>query len=174
MAGGAAGAAARLLVARRRPRLRARDTLCYSVSVPRAAPRQYLSARVPKRVLDELERRARRVRKARSNLVEQYLAEGLKLDDHPGVAFIDSPFGRLAVLAAHRGLAVWEVVATFLVNQRSIPATAQLLAVPEADVRTALRYYAAYREEIDAEIRANEEAADEHEAAWRREQEALR
>lgn len=142
--------------------------------MPRSAPRQYLSARVPKSVLDELERRARRLRKARSNLVEQYLAEGLKLDDHPGIAFVDSPFGRMAVLAAHRGLAVWEVVSTFVVNRKSIPATAELLVLPEADVRTALRYYAACRDEIDAEIRANEEAADEHEAAWRREQEALR
>ena len=136
--------------------------------------RRYLSARVAAPILDDLDRRARRVRKPRSNLVEQYIAEGLKLDEHPGITFVDTASGRKAALAAFRGLTIWEIVETFLVNDRSIMTTAQYLSLPESQVQAAIRYYAANRDEIDAEIKANEEAADEHEAAWRREQAALR
>lgn len=140
----------------------------------RAQARRYLSARVAAPILDDLDRRARRVRKPRSNLVEQYIGEGLKLDAHPGITFVDTASGRKAALAAYRGLTIWEVLETFLVNDRSIAATAQYLSLPESEVQAAVRYYAANREEIDGEIKANEEAADEHEAAWRREQAALR
>jgi uncharacterized protein (DUF433 family) len=140
----------------------------------RPQARRYLSARVAAPILDDLDRRARRVRKPRSNLVEQYIAEGLKLDEHPGITFVDTVSGRKAALAAFRGLTIWEIVETFLVNDRSIMTTAQYLSLPESQVHAAIRYYAANRDEIDAEIRANEEAADEHEAAWRREQAALR
>ena len=140
----------------------------------RRQARRYLSARVAAPILDDLDRRARRLRKPRSNLVEQYIAEGLKLDAHPGITFVDAPSGRTAALAAHRGLTIWEVISTFLVNDRSVADTAEFLVLPESEVQAALRYYAAYRAEIDGEIKANEDAADEHYAAWRREQAALR
>lgn len=142
--------------------------------MPRPQARRYLSARVAAPILDDLDRRARRVRRPRSNLVEQYIAEGLRLDAHPGITFVDAPSGRTAALAAHRGLTIWEVISTFLVNDRSVADTAEFLVLPESEVQTALRYYAAYRAEIDGEIKANEDAADEHYAAWRREQAALR
>lgn len=140
----------------------------------RPQARRYLSARVAAPILDDLDRRARRLRKPRSNLVEQYLAEGLKLEAHPGISFVDTPFGRMAVLAAYRGLSIWEVVETFIVNDRSVAVTAEYLSLPESEVQIALRYYGGNREEIDGEIKANEEAADEQEATWRREQAALR
>jgi len=140
----------------------------------RPQARRYLSARVAAPILDDLDRRARRLRKPRSNLVEQYIAEGLKLDAHPGITFVDTVTGRKAALAAHRGLTIWEVISTFLVNDRSVADTAEFLVLPESEVQAALRYYAAYRAEIDGEIKANEDAADEHYAAWRREQAALR
>ena len=140
----------------------------------RRQARRYLSARVAAPILDDLDRRAKRMRKPRSNLVEQYLAEGLKLDAHPGIAFVDTATGRKAALAAHRGLTIWEVISTFLVNDRSVADTAEFLVLPESEVQAAVRYYAAHREEVDGEIKANEEAADELEATWRREQAALR
>jgi hypothetical protein len=140
----------------------------------RPQARRYLSARVAAPILDDLDRRARRMRKPRSNLVEQYIAEGLKLEAHPGISFVDTPFGRMAILAAFRGLSIWEIVETFIVNDRSVAVTAEYLSLPESEVQIALRYYAGNREEIDGEIKANEEAADEQEATWRRERAALR
>ena len=40
-------------------------------------------------------------------------------------------------------------------------------------VRTAVAYYADHREEIDARISVKQQAADEMEASWRRQQEIL-
>lgn len=142
--------------------------------MPRKLARRYLSARIPAAVLEELDRRARRARKPRSNLVEQYLAEGLKLDAHPGIAFVDGATGRRPALAAYRGLDVWEVVTTLQANDGSVADTAALLQLPEAEVRVALSYYAANRQEIDEWIAANDAMANELEAAWRKEQSALR
>ena len=140
----------------------------------KARARQYLSARVAAPILDDLDRRARRLRKPRSNLVEQYIAEGLKLDAHPGIAFVDGPAGRRPVLASHRGQDIWEVVTTLQANDGSVADTAALLVLPEAEVRVALSYYAANRQEIDEWIAANNGLATELEAAWRKEQSALR
>ena len=142
--------------------------------VARKLARRYLSARIAPAILDDLDRRARRLRKPRSNLVEQYIAEGLKLDAHPGIAFVDGPAGRRPVLASHRGLDVWEVVTTLQANDGSVADTAALLVIPEAEVRVALSYYAANRQEIDEWIAANDALATELETAWRKEQSALR
>ena len=142
--------------------------------MPRRQPRRYLSARVAAPILDDLDRRARRLRKPRSNLVEQYIAEGLKLDAHPGIAFSDGPTGRRAVLASRRGLDIWEVISTLKVNEGSIAETAEVLSLPESEVRLATGYYAANRDEIDDRIAANDAAAAEAEAAWRRERATLR
>lgn len=125
-------------------------------------------------MLDALDRRARRLRKPRSNLVEQYLAEGLRLDQHPGIAFVDGSSGRRAALASRRGLDVWQVIETLQDNKSSVEAAADVLGVPEADVRAAVAYYTAYRDEIDEEIRANDEDARAAEDAWRREHALLR
>lgn len=140
----------------------------------RPQARRYLSARVAAPILDDLDRRARRVRKPRSNLVEQYIAEGLKLDAHPGIAFVDGAAGRRPALASRRGLDVWEIVTTLQANNGSVADAAALLDLPEAEVRVALSYYAANRQEIDEWIAANDTLATELEAAWRKEQSALR
>jgi hypothetical protein len=42
------------------------------------------------------------------------------------------------------------------------------------NVRVAVRYYAAYREEIDERIAANREAVEDAESAWRAEHEIMR
>jgi len=142
--------------------------------VVRKLARRYLSARIAPAILDDLDRRARRARKPRSNLVEQYIAEGLKLDAHPGITFVDGAAGRRPALASRRGLDVWEVVTTLQANEGSVSDTAAVLDLPESEVRAALGYYGANKQEIDEWIAANDTAATEQEAAWRKEQSALR
>jgi hypothetical protein len=46
-------------------------------------------------------------------------------------------------------------------------------SIPPDDVVTAWRYYAAYRDEIDAWIQRVDDEAERAEAAWRREQALL-
>jgi hypothetical protein len=133
------------------------------------------SARWGADVLDRLERRSEQIETSRSRLAERYVDEGIRMDEHPGITFRDGPTGRRAALAG--GPDVWEVMQTIKSGKprgdAAVTAAADLLALTEPQVRIAVRYYAAYPDEIDQRIRRNVEEADAAEAAWKREQAAL-
>ena len=129
--------------------------------------RQHLSFRLPEPTLERLEARAHQIRETRTGLAERYLEEGLRMDEHPGIGFVDGPAGRRAVLVG-TGLDVWEVVATIKQSQGSVAAASRYLELPPAQVRAAVRYYTAFPMEVD-ELLAHQEAAAaiEREAAHR-------
>lgn len=133
--------------------------------------RRYLSARVSPRTLQRLERSAQRQRRPKSALVEQYLEEALRMDEHPGIVFVDGPAGRRAALAAKRGVDIWQIVSTLKANDGSISDTARSSVLSEAEVRIALEYYRDYSDEIDAWIQANDEEYERIEATSRRQEE---
>jgi uncharacterized protein (DUF433 family) len=103
-------------------------------------------------------------------LAERYLEEGLRMDEHPGIGFADGPAGRRAVLLG-TGLDVWEVVSTVVQARGSASEAANYLALSPAQVRAAIRYYAAFESEIDdmlsrqAAVAAREEQAAKNEGA---------
>lgn len=72
---------------------------------------------------------------------------------------------------------VWEIVVALReVDERgeaAILATAELLALSPTRVRTALRYYSIFPDEIDAEIAQAHAASIAAERAWRSEQQLL-
>lgn len=133
------------------------------------------SARWSADVVARLKRRSEDEGVNKSRLAERYVDEGIRMDEHPGIVFRPGPTGRRAGLAA--GLDVWELIWTLRTapetGDEAIAATADLLNLTEHQVRTGLRYYAAFPEEIDERIARNFDGADEAEAAWRREQAAL-
>lgn len=137
-----------------------------------AGRRRHRSFRFPESTLERLDARARQIRETRTALAERYVDEGLRMDDHPGIAFADGPAGRRAVLAGS-GLDVWEVIVTLRQNRNSLEATARYLELPVATLRPAIGYYAAYPAEIDDRIALNEEVARAAQEAWRRERAAL-
>lgn len=143
-------------------------------SVLMAGTRLYLSARVSPRTLQRLERHAERQRRPKSALVEQYLEEALRMEEHPGIVFVDGPAGRRAALAAKRGVDVWQIASTLKANDGSISDTARSSVLSEAEVRIALEYYRDYAEEIDAWIQANDEECERIEATSRRQEERSR
>src|SRR5437870_9839593 len=106
-----------------------------------------LPARIDAAALRRLDRHAKRLGKPRSNLVERYVEEGLRMDEHPGIVFVEGPAGRRPALRA--GLDVWEVITTLHANDGDVADTAEVLGIPESRVRIALSYYAAHRAEID-------------------------
>ena len=60
-------------------------------------------------------------------------------------------------------------------RRETIVTTAELLPnLTDPQVQAAVRYYGAFAEEIDRRIALNTADADEAEAAWKREQDALR
>lgn len=140
-----------------------------------AARAKTFSARWDAGVLERLGRRSELAGTNKSRLAERYVDEGTRMDEHPGIVFRGGPTGRRAALAA--GPDVWEAIATLksgeAKGERAISATAKLLNLTELQIRTAVRYYGAYPEEIDERIRRNVEEADAAEAVWRREQAAL-
>jgi hypothetical protein len=133
------------------------------------------SARWSSDVITRLKRRSEAVGTNKSRLAERYVDEGTRMDDHPGIVFRGGPAGRRAALAA--GPDIWELIATLKSGEargeEAIVGTAQLLDLTESQVRTAVRYYGAYPDEIDERIARNVQDADEAEEAWRREQAAL-
>jgi hypothetical protein len=135
-----------------------------------------LSIRFDPGILDRLRRRARGSPGATvSGLAQQLVDEGLRQGEHPGVVFKDGPSGRRAALAL--GPDVWEVVRALReVDERgeaAIEATAELLTLTPSRVRVAVNYYAAYEQEILAEIAAADTASLEAERAWQTEQRLL-
>ena len=88
--------------------------------------------------------------------------------EHPGIIFKPGPSGRRAALAY--GPDVWEVV-KFLreIDERgpaALVAAADVFAVDVSRITSAVSYYGDYRDEIDAEIEAAEEASVRAERAW--------
>jgi hypothetical protein len=136
---------------------------------------QIFSARWGTDVLDRLERRSEAMGTNKSRLAERYVDEGTRMDEHPGIVFRGGPTGRRAALPG--GPDVWELMATLKSGEtrgeEAISAIAELLDLTDSQVRTAVRYYAAFDDEVDRRIALNAEDADEAEAAWRREQAAL-
>jgi hypothetical protein len=112
--------------------------------------------------------------------MERLIDEGLRREAHPGVTFRDGPSGRRAGLIA--GPDIDEVIRTLREFQAEgeggrrrdpIEAVAASMSLSPDRVRTAVAYYADHAAEIDTRITANQQAADELEAAWRRQQEIL-
>ena len=72
-------------------------------------PQAPISTRYGRETLNRLDRRARVEGHPRSTLIQRYVAEGLEMDDHPGIVFRSGPAGRRPGLVG--GPDVWEVVA---------------------------------------------------------------
>jgi uncharacterized protein (DUF433 family) len=132
----------------------------------------YLSLRVPPPTLRRLDRRALIAGTRKGALAERYVEEGLRMDDHPGVRFIDGPMGRRPALIG-TGLDVWEVIETVEHNDGDAETAAAYLRIPRRMVDIALGYYGEYRHEVDTWIERVRELAAQEEARWERAQDAL-
>jgi uncharacterized protein (DUF433 family) len=139
----------------------------------KAAPaRRHVSLRVEVSTLDELERRAREAGEPRNALAERYIAEGLRMDEHPQIYFREGELGRRAALIGTR-LDVWQVMETVRNSGNLVEEAADYFELPVEKVRAAVRYYAAHRDEVDDFAARAIAVAERAEAAWRAEQEIL-
>lgn len=124
-----------------------------------------LSVRLNDTTIARLGKHAKRVHLAPRTLAQRYIEEGLRMDEHPLIRFVDGPAGRRARLIG-TGKEVWEVIATVRDNSGDSAETARYLEMPLGLVQAAITYYGAYRDEIDQWIEANEQEAAEAHAAW--------
>lgn len=137
--------------------------------------RSPLSIRFDEVLLERLRRRAVAQDTTASGLAQRLVDEGLRAQEHPGIAFHDGPSGRRAVLTG--GPDVWEVVAALrnssVRGEAAVEMVADEMSLSVSQVRTALEYYGSYPDEVDSQIAANERAADEAFASWQAQQRLL-
>lgn len=108
---------------------------------------------------DELLDHAQRLDVNASRLVNRYVREGLRMDRHPAMIFKTTSLGRrAAVLAAHPGLQVIDVIGTWQAERQDIAKTARYLHIEEDEVQAVLRYYADYKDEVDSDLHEHLEA----------------
>jgi hypothetical protein len=96
------------------------------------------------------------------------------MDAYPGIVFRDGPAGRRAALAA--GPDVWEVIKAVKSlggGDEGTARAAEWLSLSPGQIRSAVQYYADYRDEIDEWIRRAEDEAERAEAASRRARDAV-
>jgi hypothetical protein len=79
------------------------------------------------------------------------------MQEFSGIVFRNGPTGRRAALVG--GPDVWELIFTLksgkACGEEAITATAELLKLTDSQVRTAVRYYGAFPDEIDRRITLN-------------------
>jgi hypothetical protein len=109
-----------------------------------------------------LESRARAEGISERALLERLVAEGLDTLHHPGIVYRDGPTGRRAALAV--GPDVWEVVSALRYttgsDERRVTALAEQFGLHPRHIRTAIDFAAVHREDIEAQVAANDAAAE--------------
>lgn len=105
-------------------------------------------------------------------LAERYIEEGLRRDEHPLISFREGAAGRRPALAGTR-LDIAEVIETIRQNDNSVEEAADYLEIPVAQVEACVRYYADYKDEVDAWIECSRASAQREHERWQRRRRAL-
>jgi len=115
-----------------------------------------------------------------SSAANRFVDEALRMEDHPGVIFRDGPTGRRAVLIG--GPDVREVIRAVksaraaeadLDSDEIVALVSTNTGVPGRLADTAIRYWAAYPDEIDSWIEEVESFEEQALLAWERRQDLL-
>jgi hypothetical protein len=115
-----------------------------------------------------------------SSAANRLVDEALRMTEHPGIVFRSGPTGRRAALSG--GPDIWEVVRAIMSAHAAEPKLHDddLLSLVSENtgiamrlLSTAVRYWAAYPEEINSEISAADAAEEAAEQAWLRERQLL-
>lgn len=136
---------------------------------------EVVSVRLSNQIAQRLRDRAAVDKEAISGLAQRLLDEGLRMDAHPGVVFRGGPGGRRAALM--RGPDVWEIVGLLrsleTSGEAAVTEAGSWLGLTEAQIRAALGYYGVFPEEIDAQVAANDTAAEQSLRHWETQQRLL-
>ena len=134
--------------------------------------RRSISFRFDPITVRRLKDRAAEVNSGQTALVERYIEEGIRQDEHPLVCFREGAAGRRPALLGSR-LDVADAITTIRQNEGSVEQAAEYLEVPVEQLEAAARYYGEYTSEIDALIERSQSVAARERERWRRGREAL-
>ncbi|MCF8053181.1 MAG: hypothetical protein K9L59_18240 [Desulfobacterales bacterium] len=119
------------------------------------------SLRLPDETVQEIENYAKTLGKDFSSLARDLIVEAVKMRKCPGVVFADGPSGRRARIAG-TGIDVWELIAAFKGMSEDYGRLKEAYHwLGEAQIRSALSFYALYPQEIDDLIDRNERITEE-------------
>lgn len=131
--------------------------------------------RIEAETVKALRRRSQESGESMARLAQRFIDEGLRTERHPAVFFRTGPAGRRPVVVG--GCDVWEIiVAVHGAPERGeelIDAIVERTGSRAEHVRSAIRYYAEYPDEIDQWIAMVEEEAEQLEEALERERQLL-
>jgi uncharacterized protein (DUF433 family) len=116
-----------------------------------AAP---ISVRLPRTTEQKVRTLAAIEHRSLAEMVKLLAEEALKAREFPEITFTDGPTGRRATLI--NGPDVWEVIEPYFLAGKDWQALRE--SYPHLDeplLRTAIRYYEAYPDEIEARITLN-------------------
>jgi uncharacterized protein (DUF433 family) len=130
------------------------------------------SFRLAASLVDALQERAENRGESANALAERLIDEGLRLEEHPLIAFRQGAAGRRASIAGTR-LDVWQVIDTLRASSNSVAETAAYLDISESCVRAAVRYYAAFTDEVELFRERVNAAAQREQDLWHRQQTVL-
>src|SRR5215207_10925938 len=109
---------------------------------------QPFSLRLSAEAIARLRARAQSEQLPPRTLAQRYVEEGLRMDEHPLVRFMDGPAGRRARLVG-TGADVWEAIAAVKDNDGDVAEAARHLQMPLGLVQAAVTYYGAFPAEVD-------------------------
>lgn len=114
-----------------------------------------ISLRLPETTAEKVRAIAAIEHRSFAEMVRVLAEEAIKMREFPDVLFADGPTGRRAAL--RDGLDIWEYIEPFFLGGKDWKALrASYPDVEEAKLRSALRYYEKYPEEIEARIALNQ------------------
>jgi uncharacterized protein (DUF433 family) len=134
--------------------------------------KQSISFRFDPIVIKRLKDRAAEAGSGQTALVERYIEEGIRREEHPLIYFRAGEAGRRPALLGSR-LDVADVITTIRQNDGSVEEAASYLEVPVELVEAAARYYGEYTDEVDALIERARLAAERERQRWERQREVL-
>lgn len=117
---------------------------------------------------------------SQSSATNLFVDEALRMEEHPGIAFRSGPTGRRAIVAG--GPDVWEVVRAVqgargaeptLSGAEVVELVRSNTGVSARHMDIALRYWAAFPDEIDSRVADAQRVQTEASAAWARRQALL-
>ena len=120
------------------------------------------SYRLDPEIKNRIEEQAKAEGISERALLERLVGEGLDVLHHPGIIYRDGRTGRRAALAV--GPDVWEVVSalrhTVGTPEERVSALAEQFDLHARHIRVAIDFAAAHRDVIEAEVAANDAAAE--------------
>ncbi len=123
--------------------------------------------RIPDETVEFIEETCRETGRDFSSVANEMLLEAIKMRRIPGILFVHSPSGGRVARIAGTGLEVFEVVQAYRGMENSWPRLKEAFHwLSDMQLRAALAYAEAYPEEIEEQIRRDEQWTPE--TLWER------